>query len=452
MDKRNDPYNLNRFISAQKYDYERALQEIKAGRKRSHWIWYIFPQITGLGFSFMCKKYDITSIEEAKEYLKNELLRKRLYDICKALLIHEGKNISEIMSIDDCKLLSSMTLFNKADIDNKCNGIFQRVIDVFYDSKEDQNTIQILESQEKEKKKKKLHIKKENEKMDIEEKEKLDIKNENEKMDIEEKEKSNIKKESEKMDIEENEKLDIKREKEKVKLNIEEENEKKDIEEKVKLKIKRENEKKDIEKKENLKNQNKIIENKTNLNMKKEDKGKVNTNIRNIKNNDSLYTKIKEEKNQKENCQKIDYKNRELPSENNNKIIQNAPYERPKKIYLKKNINNPIINGANNIISDNKENPIQKPPTSTIKYSQNSSTSIRIKYKNNSQSVNDKKLKNKLAGNNQYYENNNLIYSTTDKISPRYRNNGHYAKIDKNYQNYNRQYLDQDIRKYFPRK
>jgi hypothetical protein len=97
----------------------------------------------------MCKKYDIQSLDEAKEYLRNDYLRDNLINICKALLTHEGKkDIKDIMSIDDCKLLSCMTLFNKADEEeNKCGGIFKKVMDVFYEGKEDELTINILENQ-----------------------------------------------------------------------------------------------------------------------------------------------------------------------------------------------------------------------------------------------------------------------------------------------------------------
>jgi len=142
---------MDRFIKSQKRDYNTALQEIKKGRKESHWIWYIFPQITGLGSSYMCKIYDIKSLDEAKEYLDNEYLCNHLIEITEALLAHKNKEIQDIMNIDDCKLLSCMTLFNKADEHNKCGGIFQQVIDIFYGGKQDQMTLFILENQEKEK-------------------------------------------------------------------------------------------------------------------------------------------------------------------------------------------------------------------------------------------------------------------------------------------------------------
>ena len=154
---------MDRFISEQKKDYDTALKEIKYGKKMSHWIWYIFPQITGLGQSFMCKKYDIKNIEESKEYLNNNVLRSHLIEICNALLKHAGKkNIFEIMSYDNVKLLSCMTLFKKADEkENKCKGIFQNVIEAFYDGNEDKQTLKILEEQKMQKKKNKSITKKE---------------------------------------------------------------------------------------------------------------------------------------------------------------------------------------------------------------------------------------------------------------------------------------------------
>ena len=152
---------MERFIINQKREYDIALKEIKKGKKESHWIWYIFPQITGLGQSFMCKKYDIQNLEEAKEYLNDDYLRNNLIKICEALLKHKGTNIKDIMHYDDVKLLSCMTLFNKADDEvKKCGGIFKKVMKTFYDGKEDELTLKILDKQ-KEEKENKLKIQKE---------------------------------------------------------------------------------------------------------------------------------------------------------------------------------------------------------------------------------------------------------------------------------------------------
>ena len=138
---------MEKFIIAQQKEFDIALNEIKSGRKLSHWIWYIFPQIKGLGHSYMCEKYDIQSLDEAKLYLTIDSLRNNLIEICKELLKHKGKDISSIMNIDDVKLLSCMTLFKKADEKDKCHGIFKEVIDTFYKGEEDKMTLSILKKQ-----------------------------------------------------------------------------------------------------------------------------------------------------------------------------------------------------------------------------------------------------------------------------------------------------------------
>ena len=129
---------MKQYINMQKYDYCDALREIKKGKKTGDWIWYIFPQIKGIGVEYMSEQYDIQNIEEAKEYLKIDSLREHLIELCKALLYHTDKNISDIMNEDATKLLSCMTLFNIADEKQKCKGIFKKITDVFYDGKEDE--------------------------------------------------------------------------------------------------------------------------------------------------------------------------------------------------------------------------------------------------------------------------------------------------------------------------
>lgn len=105
--------DLNRYLDAQKYNYEQALKEIQNGKKESHWMWYIFPQITGLGQSDMAKYYEIKSLTEAKEYLNNEILKARLINMCQSLLNLKVNNPVEIFGpIDALKLKSSMTLFS----------------------------------------------------------------------------------------------------------------------------------------------------------------------------------------------------------------------------------------------------------------------------------------------------------------------------------------------------
>ena len=145
---------IARFLEAQEKDYETALKEIKQGKKESCWIWYIFPQIQGLGNSSLSEKYSIKDIEEAKEYLENETLKARLIEITQALLDLEEKDIKSIMGYpDDLKLKSSMTLFKKVEeiYEINCDNIFQKTLDKFFNGEEDNNTIRILEKQKFEK-------------------------------------------------------------------------------------------------------------------------------------------------------------------------------------------------------------------------------------------------------------------------------------------------------------
>ena len=109
-------YDLSRFHKAQQGSYETALAEIRSGRKCSHWIWYIFPQIQGLGFSSTAQYYAIENLEEAKAYLADPVLRERLLEISNALLALDSCDPSEVMGYpDDLKLRSSMTLFSLAE-------------------------------------------------------------------------------------------------------------------------------------------------------------------------------------------------------------------------------------------------------------------------------------------------------------------------------------------------
>lgn len=105
-------FDLARFIKAQDSDYARALSEIRAGRKRSHWIWYIFPQLTQLGYSYNARYYGISGLAEAQAYMKEPVLRERLLEITGALLQLPGSDPLTVMgSPDDMKLCSCMTLF-----------------------------------------------------------------------------------------------------------------------------------------------------------------------------------------------------------------------------------------------------------------------------------------------------------------------------------------------------
>ena len=132
-------YNLSRFHKAQQSSYKTALAEIRSGRKRSHWIWYIFPQIQGLGFSSTAQYYAIENLDEAKAYLADPVLRERLLEISNALLALDSCDPSEVMGYpDDLKLRSSMTLFSLAE--PECT-VFRDVLDKFYDGQEDSRTI-----------------------------------------------------------------------------------------------------------------------------------------------------------------------------------------------------------------------------------------------------------------------------------------------------------------------
>lgn len=132
-------YDLSRFLKAQERDYHTALEEIRAGHKSSHWIWYIFPQLEALGFSPTAKFYGIADLDEARAYLWNNLLRTRLLTISQALLDLPSNDIDAIMGYpDNLKLCSSMTLFHLAEPD--CD-IFQKVLDKYFDGKPDEKTI-----------------------------------------------------------------------------------------------------------------------------------------------------------------------------------------------------------------------------------------------------------------------------------------------------------------------
>jgi uncharacterized protein (DUF1810 family) len=130
--------NLERFLDAQEVVYTTALAEIRAGRKSSHWIWYIFPQMRGLGHSYNSEYYGIESLEEAREYLHHEVLGERLRDITGTLLKHRNKSATDILGeIDAMKLRSSMTLFDIASP----NDIFAEVLDVFYEGNRCKHTL-----------------------------------------------------------------------------------------------------------------------------------------------------------------------------------------------------------------------------------------------------------------------------------------------------------------------
>ncbi len=137
-----DIYNLQRFLDAQDSIYEEVLKELKQGRKTSHWMWYIFPQIKGLGRTTTAQKFAISSLEEAKAYLQNPVLGSRLRECTQLVLDIENHDIQEIFGYPDyLKFRSSMTLFLKATKDNK---IFQDAIFKYFEDQPDQLTLDII--------------------------------------------------------------------------------------------------------------------------------------------------------------------------------------------------------------------------------------------------------------------------------------------------------------------
>lgn len=137
-----DPHNLQRFIAAQAQDYESALGELMAGRKESHWIWYVFPQVAGLGYSSMAERYSIRDRAEAIAYMEHEVLGARLIECSAAVLRIADRRIEDVMgSPDDMKLRSSMTLFKAV---SPSGSVFEQVLDRFYSGYEDAKTIEFL--------------------------------------------------------------------------------------------------------------------------------------------------------------------------------------------------------------------------------------------------------------------------------------------------------------------
>jgi len=134
--------NLQRFLDAQERNYQIALEEIRHGRKKSHWIWYIFPQVHGLGSSETSRFYAIANMAEAVAYLEHPVLGSRLITISQALLQLNGRTANQIFgNPDDMKLRSCMTLFAAI---NGTNPVFQQVLDKYFDGQADEKTLAIL--------------------------------------------------------------------------------------------------------------------------------------------------------------------------------------------------------------------------------------------------------------------------------------------------------------------
>ena len=134
--------SLERFVEAQEAVYARALTELRAGKKQSHWMWFIFPQIAGLGHSAMAQMYAIASLDEARAYLAHPLLGARLRECCEAVMAIEGKTAHQIFgSPDDLKFRSCLTLFARATPDQP---LFQDLLEKYYDGEADELTLQKL--------------------------------------------------------------------------------------------------------------------------------------------------------------------------------------------------------------------------------------------------------------------------------------------------------------------
>lgn len=135
-------YDLERFLEAQETQFEDALQELKHGRKRSHWMWYMFPQISGLGFSSTSMYYGIKDLGEAQAYFNHPILGKRLLALIEVLLKHPENNATAIFgSPDDVKLKSSMTLFAALP---ESNPVFRQVLEKYFNGQDDKKTLELI--------------------------------------------------------------------------------------------------------------------------------------------------------------------------------------------------------------------------------------------------------------------------------------------------------------------
>lgn len=143
MESPGDPFDLQRFVDAQEPVYRQAVEELRAGRKRGHWMWFVFPQLRGLGGSAMAARYGIASLEEAGAYLRHELLAQRLHECAQLVTAVQGRSIGQIFgSPDDLKLCSSMTLFARATDDNRD---FLAVLEKYYSGRQDPLTLEWLD-------------------------------------------------------------------------------------------------------------------------------------------------------------------------------------------------------------------------------------------------------------------------------------------------------------------
>ena len=139
-----DPFDLRRFVDAQERVYDTVLAELRSGTKRSHWIWFVFPQLRGLGRSATAQRYGISSLDEARAYLAHPVLGPRLRKCTGLVAAIDGRSVEEIFGWpDNLKVRSSMTLFARATDDNT---VFRGVLDKFYGGEEDPATVELLNS------------------------------------------------------------------------------------------------------------------------------------------------------------------------------------------------------------------------------------------------------------------------------------------------------------------
>ena len=137
----NDPFDLQRFVEAQAQVYPRVVAELSGGHKQSHWMWFIFPQLAGLGFSVMAQRFAIASRDEAIAYLRHEILGPRLLECTQLVNAVQGKTIRQILgSPDDLKYRSSMTLFAAVSSEPE----FRAAIDKYYSGEVDPKTLELL--------------------------------------------------------------------------------------------------------------------------------------------------------------------------------------------------------------------------------------------------------------------------------------------------------------------
>ena len=315
--------DINRYIEKQKEDYDKALKEIKNGKKQSCWMWFIFPQLRGLGTSTISSYYGIKDLDEGIQYLNNEILRNNLIEITKALLDLGEVDIREVMGfIDDIKLKSSMTFFNIVEKESgiNCGGIFNKVLIQFFKGEEDENTYNILKKQKLEKEKKNEINEKDKDKLDT-----IDTENaqkfigkktkenkeiiENEEKENDNKDKGKVKEKEEKE--KENKEKEQKEKEEKEKENKEkEQKEKEDKGKEEKEKEEKETENKEKEQKEKEEKENKEKEEETIK--EKENKGKK------LKNSENEYLKEKienkgDDDSIEDQYEKISYNENKLP-------------------------------------------------------------------------------------------------------------------------------------------